>query len=143
MGGGGGVRLMSGNLYKETCYSEAPTRVWCTIVNHLFLDCSRCSSLGTCLDPGTKHQHLLQSPDYHEHLLSRHTNCLFFPLSFCFPLFFLSSLVYHFLIPNLFFLTLFCYLSLTLFFFVPFVFLQTKSLACQEKAPHTAQPQTR
>lgn len=51
------LRLMSRNLYKEEMNTTVnpPTGVWSTIMNHLFLDCSRCSSLGTCPDPGTKH----------------------------------------------------------------------------------------
>lgn len=94
-------------------------------VNHLFPDCCRHCSLNC--QPWIRHQHLYA----HAYLLSRHTNCVFF--SHDIVLWTASfSLFPHMAIMQ------FCEIL-----GIPFLFLQKKYPVCQERAPHTAQLQTR
>ena len=113
------------------------TGVWSSGTNALFVVCSRCSSLGTCLDPETKLHHLFPKVLNHTHFLDS-LIVHFPPFKF---LLFPSSLVSCYL---LYFQFVPCSSStMSNFHVVLFSFLQTKFPACLEKALHTAQRRTR
>ena len=101
------------------------------------VDCSNCSSLFSTVNTFIEHR----LPSAHAYLLSRHTNWVFF-IEFLLPAAFFLSLVHNWLILSHVILLL-TQISWWQTLLVLFLILQTKFLACQEKAPHTAQLQIR
>lgn len=83
----------------------------------VFLDCSRPSSIGTSLDPGTRLPTHLQGCDLHKHPHTYFPDRLACLLSveFLLPSSFHLFLISYFVIPNIFFYSNF---SLTVWFFL-------------------------